>query len=263
MSKLIDELGRVHPTLIRLARKTGLEISDIISPEAMNEVLQAHWIQRGKFRYEIQGNPPDHEDLSLLTEIGCIDEVKAPTGAYSLYDGALLLGGLLERVRTRLHFLIEEYRRGVHFKTVYLLGSRRPLNPQKEGECLKSRITSEIEMMSFVVGQTKMPEAWEIVVVDTPDVPLQSAGSRSANTGDTFVEWQRLTNFVGGRFLVISNNPFVAYQETNARRILPRQMELFGIGPVANTALPLSTFLDNLAKQMYEENKLRQRFADE
>jgi hypothetical protein len=278
MPRLISDEGRINPFLIRFVRKSGLTISDDISPEGMNELLQAHWIQRGKFRYEIQGKPPTPEDLALLQEIGCIDEVKAPSDIH-VFDGALLTGAILGRVRTRLAFLAHEYWTGAQFNTVYLLGSERPLNPEKEGandlqfprEGLHRREVwkpggpalpiTEIEMMQYVVEQSDIPKDWNIVVIKTPNVPLQGAGSRPANTGDTFSQWQKQTGLTTGTFLVVSNNPFVDYQETNARRVLPQGMQLFGIGPAANTGLPLGTFCDNLAKQLYEEILLRQRLA--
>ena len=280
MSTLIDEMGRVNPTLIRLAQKSGLEVSETISPDGMNSILQAHWIHRGTFRYEIQGERPTEEYIDILRELDCIDEFLAPIRTYSTFDGSLLLGTTLPRFRTRLATLKKEYDRGAHFKQVYLLGSERPLNPQKEsfddlrfpkeGLPIKKTWdvatvplpTNEIDMMHYVVDQSDIPTEWEVIVIKTSNVALQGAGFRYANTGDTFVQWQKDTRFVDGRFLIVSNQPFVRYQETNARRILPQEMLLFGIGHMANVELPLGTFLDNLAKQLYEESLLQKRFVD-
>lgn len=272
MSALIDELGQTHPAIVKLVTGAGIHVADVRDLHWMNDILQTHWMQTGPCHYRVAQMPMDEYVMGLLRELGCVDEVLTPTGAYNIFDGALLLGGnLVDKVRPRLKFLYDETLRGVYFNTLYLLGSERRLDETTETEkALQFPVdggfvrkfwypeheplpTTEIEMMRYVVRQSVIPDTWKIVEVRTSDFPILGPGSRHADTGDTLKQWLEQEKFGAGRFLVVSNNPHVGYQTATARRILPSNMFLYGIGPAARADLPLGVYLDSLAKQFWEE----------
>lgn len=126
------------------------------------------------------------------------------------------------------------------------------MDPHKEQGIIAA---NEMEMMKQIVYGAEVSSQWNIVSIETPNVPLVGAGYRTANTGDTFTKWRQDVK-PEGKFLVVSNQPFVRYQETNARRIIGPSIQFVGIGQEADTNLPLCLFLDNLAKQFYEEKML-------
>ena len=253
MSTLIDRLGYVDPFLIELAARNGLKVPENISPKGMNAVLQSKWIQARKFRFQIAGTSPTDDQLELLRKLDCIDPISVCSDKNRHYDGALLMGTIAPRFRVRLDFLVKEFERGARFRRVYLLGSERVLDSQTEDIDGLTLPTTELEMMSHVIGESGIPSEWEIIPVKTPDIMLGGVRHRTANTGDTFVQWQMNTKCRAGRFLVASNQPFVHYQEINARRVVVHDVALFGIGQSADISLPIEVFWDNLAKQFFEE----------
>jgi hypothetical protein len=161
--------------------------------------------------------------VAILRDLDCILPRFAPLGDY---DGAFLLGCMLKRARTRLDWLISQYQAGVNFKQLFVLGSRRKLDPVKESREELSKILSprgshlsdfstplnEIEMMQFVVSQTNIPDDWAIAYINTPDLddPKKPGEKKTATTGDTFEEWSRKFPYQRfGKYLVVSNQPFV------------------------------------------------------
>ena len=266
MIKLINASGGIHPALIRLAYLNGLTLSNDVSPRLANQILNSRWIQKHEFRYQIQGRLPSDNEFGLLREIGCVNEIRATLDIE--YDGVLLLGAILHRVRSRLAYLTDEYRHGLHFRRIFLLGSNRRLDKRKESpeflltpselpfksswKIPNQLPLTEIDMMRLVAEQSDLPQEWEIVPISCPDVHTKT-GIRHANTGDTILWWQKYTTSSRGHFLVASNQPFVQYQKENARRLLPKEIILSGVGPAANPNLPIEVFLDNLTKQLYEE----------
>jgi hypothetical protein len=273
---LIESNGRVHRRLIHLIDQT---VSQSAAAEAMagpvhcNTILQREWLSNQQYRSQIKGVPPTEEQVAILRDLDCILPRFAPLGDY---DGAFLLGCMLKRARTRLDWLISQYQAGVNFKQLFVLGSRRKLDPVKESREELSKILSprgshlsdfstplnEIEMMQFVVSQTNIPDDWAIAYINTPDLddPKKPGEKKTATTGDTFEEWSRKFPYQRfGKYLVVSNQPFVNYQVLNARGTFKKLgvgIEVTGTGHSADTSLPLLTFLDNLAKEFYEECKL-------
>ena len=253
MSTLIDRFGYVNPYLIELAARNGLMVPESITPKGMNAVLQSRWIQAKKFRFQISGQAPTDDQLELLRKLDCIDPISVCSDKNRHYDGALLMGTIASRFKIRLDFLVKEYERGARFRRVYLLGSERVLDPQAEIVDGLDQSATELDMMSHIVVESDNTPEWDIIPVKTPDIVLGGIRHRTANTRDTFIQWQQSTKCRAGKFLIASNQPFVRYQETNARRAIVHDVQVSGIGQSADVSLPLALFLDNLAKQFYEE----------
>jgi len=207
------------------------------------------------------------------------------------YAGVLLLGALRTRVVSRLHYLTTIALRMTFQQDwkVHLLGGARPLDPVKEhptrlrtpaelpfkeGWTPPERMpTTEAEMMEFTWQQSQLPESWKYELVNTPlhskDSKNPEAGKRPPNTRETVVEWiQPMPDQPErdppkpGDYLVLSNQPFVQYQELtvqNAYRMCvalgyaPSGFIFNACGPESSLTLPLATYLDNIAKQVYEE----------
>lgn len=257
--------------MLELVRKHGIEVPDEITAEELSAKLQAEWFQVGKLRYQISGGPPTQEDTALLRAVGCVDQIGVPN-SWS-HEGIIVPGALLARVRSRLAFALELHEREAVKSCIYLLGSARPLDPTKEGKealCTPGETPfkqgwiphgempkTEAEMMKLVVDQSDLPSDTEIVVIDTPLQQKSDGGLRPPNTSDTVKEWLKIGP-PGGLYVLVSNQPFVRYQEFATNNVLNEfghGQAVVGVGPSANLALPLKTFLDNVAKQLFEEIK--------
>lgn len=264
---LFIQNGKIVPALITLARKYGIDVSDDVAPKDLNDKLQQTWFKDGYLRYQIAGDPPSADDQQLLSELGCIASV-AP--ASERYTGVLLLGALRPRVVSRLHFLTC-YQYTVEFDMLYLLGGARPLDPVKEGRdvlCTPAELSfregwappqqlpaTEAEMMKLVWTQSHLRASWRCTVVDTPLQPKPDGSTRPPNTGDTVREWLRKYDPKPGHYLALSNQPFVQYQEFTVVHALPEGFSVQACGPESSLTLPLATYLDNCAKQLFEETR--------
>jgi hypothetical protein len=279
MSQLVLPTG-VNPVLVEFMETLGLKVGNNVTLDGLNKILQDNWFSKdAAFRFKITGDPPTDEQVDYLRSLGHVDAIHTPYLDQG-WTEVLFLGAMIARVRDRLAFLCNEIRSGTAVRgPIFMLGSNRLLDPEKECENVlltpapnlpfkagwsrpAATPVTEIDMMKFVVEQSDIPldwkmTEWKIVYVPTPDVQIRGTDKiRPANTLDTVVEFFQRYRPDIGRTLVASNQPFVGYQETIVRRILPSAMSVVGIGPAANIKLPLKTFLDNIAKEIYERNLL-------
>lgn len=306
--RFVQNDGRIHPALITLAKKYGIGDANGMSPQQLSSAMQATWIQRGKLRFEISGEPPKGDDLELLDKLGCIKDVgPTPTGdktwdpelnidppSYATYhyEGVLILGALYARVVSRLHYFLSLCHRLIdgpeetdrlRFGKIYLLGGARPLDPVKESRellCTPTELplkaewttpeqmpTTEAEMMAFAWNQSHLafsPKygAVKHELVDTPLQPKDpqnpNGEKRPPNTGDTVRDWITKHSPNQGLYLVVSNQPFIEYQQLVLERLIPKGFTVYTCGPKSSLTLPLSAYLDNCAKQMFEELQVKQ-----
>lgn len=267
---LIREDGRPVEALLRLARRHGIEADDQITAQTLSEKVQERWIRKTEHQYQIPGGVPVANDMALLKELKLVDAVSAPPGQYA---GGLLLGATVVAVRKRLAHLLEHHRNGTTVNKVFMLGGARPLDKEKEKpEILGTAAaelpfkpawtlppqppTTEAGMMRLVFEQSDLPAEWHGVFIDTPLQPAAEEGkTRHPNTADTAREFLK-TNPEPGTYLAVSSQPFVARQTLNVRQALPESFTVVGIGYAAPATTPLKTFLDEVARLLYEEVEL-------
>lgn len=289
--------GMPVPALLMLARKYGIDVADDVTPKHLNDLLRQQWFKEGYLRFQIKGEPPKDEDLALLRELGCVDEVPPflefppeypPSESRPvIYEGVILLGALRARVVSRLHYFTTFAPR-VYFQRdwrFYLFGGARPLDPVKESRevlCTPAELpfkdgwqspetmpTTEAGMMELVWKQSQLSSEWNYELVNTPLQLKPDGGKRAPNTDDTVRTWLTKQERRPGHYLLLSNQPFVEYQALTVERALRERVARvltefeysFGTkgfvispcGPMSSLNLPLATYLDNLAKQLYEE----------
>lgn len=263
--------GKPVEALPNLARCHGIEVSGEITAQDLSQAMQERWLRKTEHQYQIPGGPPSPEDMLLLQELGLVDAVPAPSRPYA---GALILGATVVAVRKRLAYLVEQCTKNpdpsgfsVTFPTVYMLGGARPLDKDKESPAVLSTPaelsfkdgwtspaempTTEASMMRLVFEQSDITP-WEGVFIDTPLQPTPDGKTRHPNTADTVKEMLKL-NPKPGTYLAVSSQPFVARQTINVRRMLPEGITIVGIGYAAAATTPLKTFLDEVARLLYEE----------
>lgn len=271
---LVDRYGKPVKALRDLARRHGIEVSDDVTAKDLSQAMQERWLRKTEHQYQIPGGPPSPEDMALLKELNLVDAVPAPSRPYA---GALVLGAAIVAVRKRLAFLLEQWNRDpevsgfrVTFPTVYLLGGARPLDQEKESPTVLSAPVelpfkdgwtpsneipaTEADMMRLVFEQSDIPP-WKGVFIDTPLQPTADDQTRQPNTADTVKEFLK-THPKPGTYLAVSSQPFVARQTINVRQVLSEGFTIVGIGGAAAATLPLKTFLDEVARLLYEEAAL-------
>lgn len=109
---LFDQNYRPKAKLLKLLELAGMPQLETISQ--INEWAQNNLLRRGE-RWQEQTKR--FEELkpkikTLLSELGFLDQVPAH---FTEYQGAIVHGGLLPRIRIRLQYLVEQWKQGVRF----------------------------------------------------------------------------------------------------------------------------------------------------
>lgn len=246
----LHALELVHEGELVSPFKQLLELCGLPSqatPAQAAEFTQEQWRQVGKERWELDDrfNELKSEGLALLREIGCLDPIYAQKMEY---EHALVLGGLQSRVQRRLDFLFEEWKRGVRFHTLVFLTGQRAIEPTLEN--VPDGIESETQMMQYLYRQHPLSQLdIPLVIIDAPRPYL----GRRPNTADTVHAWLK-AHPVQGSCVAISDQPNVGYQEAVLKGILPPSFSVEVIGTGDEGKLPISLYLDNLARWLCQLN---------
>jgi len=272
-------------TFCELLNKTSCLSPEITTAEDPVEVLtmlrsttQSNWLRtKGSERWDVE----DTEELKsartgfmkLFTQLNLVDaEFPSKPSAETVhqhYNHVLILGALESRVRTRVNFLQTLWKdQNVRWDKVYLLGGKRELRPAQEnsaqtisklsgkevGEC------TELDMMKFVYNETckHWDNSMQIkpVPVDAPMKEIVGADGITKkirpNTIDTLNHYKELAGDKALKILVISNQPYVSYQNSCACSVLSsEQFDVTTVGHAASGEIKTSVILDSLARWIY------------
>ena len=272
---MLVENGVVNFALVRLvALNLSLDAKIIWSPQSLDALLQEEWVKakEGVFRAQLGGRFPTDEEMELLYRLGA-DAILIDSCVK--YGGTLLLGATLKAVTRRVDFM----HKGASVpEPVYLLGSNRKLDPKlempehvpaileetgalfadvwKEDAAGLSWPASEIEMLGRVIKWNQV--VWDVRPVSAPDGQKPDGSVRPANTAETVREWLKVAA-TPGHYLIVSSQPFCEGQKMAVERAVKEAGEegyTFDVCGPAAPPLPLSRWLDNLAKQLWEEVQL-------
>ena len=205
------------------------------------------WVQQGKERWEFEmlGEDKREEILPLLERLGFIDAIDA---AEKEYDYAVVHGSLYPTIKNRIAHLVLQYQQGVRFREIVLLTGQRLLEKTKLEKDLP--FDTETEMVLYAWKTADLP-------VEMRKLPLTVIDAKGQNgrptTKDTLLEWLK-SNPTPGRCLMISNQPYVQYQDALAKTCLTSDFIIETIGDRANENMPMSVHLDNIGRFLWVKN---------
>ena len=270
----LDQNYKPTPALLNLLN--FLQVQHDGSLESIVKATQQAWLRpKDKERWEIAERYENKREelLNHFSLVGIVDNIK-PTNKH--YDYVILLGCTAPTFRKRIAHLVKLFNAGTSFDKIVLLGSQRSLDSNLESveELLDahnkwlsfkpdwqqpaSMPTTEIEMMKMIIDQTKLPSELSIVPFIFVDTPMQIAGDgtiRRATTADTIAQWLSASPKPGSCIL-ISSQPYVGYQDAVARTNLPLSFTVDTVGLEAGMKEKIVTYLDSLARWLYQENAL-------
>lgn len=271
--KVVNPDGMPTKLLARL-----LELTSILPVANLEQLIVAtqHHYLRPKNLERWQLTPMhfgEHEEeiLSLLKQLGFIDEIGAST---TTYEAALVLGATVTSMRERIAFLVKEWQRGIRFLSIVgLTGHRsRFLDQESEtilfnkqnailplkGDALLPEILpeNELEIMKFLFVHSELPHEWSqvrVIFVDARKGLGSDPSNKRITTLDTIQAWIKDFQPKPGRYLVVSSQPYVIYQDVVVNSVLPASFQIDTIGP-KESANPLSiqNALDALARALYQ-----------
>jgi len=276
---LFDENYQPRAKLLKILELAGMEPLN----KSEKAVLQINsWAQKNLLRQgeRWQEQTSTFEALKLqieplLSELGFIE---ASSPHFTEYQGAILHGALLPRVRLRLHYLVEQWKQGVRFSHLYFLSGERPLEVQKENEDLfiqdkdsplKIRPDwtppiqfpkTECEMMQLVWDQSEIPELMrkevQVYFINAPMKNNPKSDKLLRPTTDDTVKYWLKTTPLYGRYLAITNAPYTNRQDLIVRSLAPREYGFDTIGSGANKHEKVAIFLDELARLIFQTKQL-------
>jgi len=196
--------------------------------------------------------------LDLIHKMGLIEEIKPK---HKHYKYVFLMGSTTDTFRQRLFYLAHLYNQGITFDHIDVLSGNRSLdpaieskesvlNPQNCALSLNDKRFSmpkdENEMVKLVMQQHHLPKGMEKIPIQYIPVTMFE---RRPNTDDTIKAWAKLKKEKGS-ILVISNQPFVEYQELVARLHLSPYYQVEAVGPKRNEH-NIEIYLDQIARVLY------------
>jgi len=256
---LIDSQNQPSPELKNLLALFNLPANDL---KTIVDVTQRAWLRpAGKERWELDEIAPEKTEQlkAIFAKLGLIQEIKPST---QKYEYALLMGARLASTQKRVNYLLNLWQQGIRFNSIVVLTGERPLDPAIEAIEMAngSKATTECTMTQAVFAHLKAPEAFKNIPVTYVSVPMLTAPDgkvRRPTTGDTVKEWLK-ANPVPGNCLVISNQPFVGYQDSVVKTLLPKPFVIESAGCAAENTHNAEV-LDTLARWLYQEKIRRNR----
>ncbi|NGX40088.1 MAG: hypothetical protein KR126chlam1_01428 [Chlamydiae bacterium] len=266
----LDALSLKEPTgELKQPATTLLELFDIpstLTPKELVPYLKAHWLQKGKERWEMEKRCEEKGKaaLPLLRALGCINSIHAEKKNYQY---ALVLGAMGKTMQRRLDFLYKEWKRGVRFDQIVLLTGERDLDPTREK--FPEGLKSETDLFLHLFDRHPLKKIAPYTLINSPKQIQKDGSLRRPTTASTMRDWLRSRPSLGD-CLAISTQPFVGYQEAVVRAFLPKGFSVEGVGPgtdncyptadldleVPPVPYPLSIYLDNIAKWLVYEEKM-------
>lgn len=270
--RLFDEHYSPRPQLMELFHLLGMP-QNCLDITSINEWAQKNLLRTGE-RWQMQPGKYEYlreKIISLVADLGFLDRVES---SFDLYDGALVHGALLMRVRSRLNCLVEQWKKGIRFTELYFLTGERPLDPifecplqlyhdelsplkiRKDWTPPENPPQYESEMVMMVWEQSEIPEdmrqAVSVHLVNAPQkFDAISDKWLRPNTEDTVKEWVKESPACG-RYLAVTEAPYIGRQDYVVRMYLPSCIGLDTIGnEIKEEKRSMTIILDELARWIY------------
>src|SRR3989339_933035 len=258
---MIDVQGKPSQDLVALLSLTGVEHDGSLA--SIVQATQAAWIRKpGTERWDIVDTIIDNRDqfFTFFKKLHLIDQVDP---SKKQYDYALWMGAAYPRIETRLTHLIALWQQGKRFHHLILLAGARPLTESEKSAMViaynlkeDAVLETETDAMKMVYEKSVMPEsmrAVQLVVIDVPMQLTKDGALTRPTTGDTVNSWLAMQPSPGN-CLVISNQPYVGYQDSVTKTLLPADFIVETVGE-KSVDTTIGIYLDTLARYLYQEKK--------
>ncbi len=273
---ILNDAGSPQPALVELLQELGIKHDGTLA--SIVPITQQLWLRKpGTERWHMEEKYANKRTriLELFDRLGCIQEIKP---ANESYTHAVMLGATMHSMRDRFAYIIKCWNSGVRFDELVFLVSERPLDRQQEATLDPSNhptlpyktdwqdVThewpaTEHDAMQLIYNQTALPEKLASVPATFINTPMQKADHgklQRANTADTIHAWLA-TNPKPGACLVVSDQPYVGYQDAVVRTYMPREFAVQTVGAAEDNPPRIPVFLDTLARWLYQEQQRRQK----
>lgn len=266
----------VPETLVTLQKHLDIPIKRSWQDVAQNF---SRWARKpGQERWELAeiDLPLDREALVYedLRQLGFSQAIEPLRETYTY---GVILGATSPGMLERLNYLATLWRNGTRFDRLIFLTGQRPLDPSADHfQSLMKSLQKKADIAHFTGDATSMHETeaarllylyadlpqsmrqLPVSFIDTPRTWQHQHWVRP-NTRDTVITWLR-TKPETGSVLMVSTQPYVAYQHAVVRSELPlSEFYLETVAPAISKEPPLAVVLDAVAgwlKQFHPDQGL-------
>lgn len=256
-SSIVDKQGKVVcSNLLELLKITKIDhdgsLQDIV------EKTQALWLrQPGKERWEMNLKDWGVDSTAIIKFFDALHMIEMIEPEREKYEHVCWMGAAYPCLEHRLEYLIFLWNKGVRFNSFVILSGARPLT-NSEVISVKNKygieVKTEAECMKLVYDKIAMPKdmsAMPVTFINVPMLTNLDGSLRRPTTADTIEFWLKYKPKQGD-VLIISNQPYVCYQEAVVKALLPEGFNVEGVGAKSDHT-KIDVYLDNLARFLYQE----------
>lgn len=242
-----------------------LGLKNAYSLEDLNNLGQKYLLrQAGTERWQIKQQAQNLDD-ALKDKFNALNFIKEinPPSPFRDYNYIIITGATHKTTQKRINYTANYIQQeNEHNKAtsntkqncpkLAILTGSRPLNPLKEDLSLGA---TEAAMIETLIKDSPLKD-YPYVIVDAPMKKDNKGGLIRPNTDDTIYEWLKY-NPTPGKCLIISSQPYIQRQEKVFQTLLPQTFKIEAAGPETKN-ISSAIFLDELARTLYQEVKLKQ-----
>lgn len=207
------------------------------------------FLRKGE-RWEIQDSKLETKRADIMPLLKAMGLVDAKNPAFMTYTGAIVHGALLSTMQKRLEYLVDQWKAGVRFNHLYFLTGERDIIPEHESYLsIDKNPKTEYDLAIILWEKTPLPEDMRKQVILHFINALKKDAMRP-NTVDTVISWLS-ENPPKGRYLAVSNAPYIVRQDLILRSLSPIDIEIDTIGYAAKSDEKIAIFLDEIARILY------------
>ena len=163
-------------------------------------------------------------------------------------------------MKAKMQFIERVHKLGVDCGPVIFLVSDRNLDYEYESEAIMQdfEIAAELcpktesDMIQFLV-EKMLPKTLGYYGEREYVIAKCSPENSQPNTKDALVAWLA-TNPSPGKCLVISAQPYVAYQHSVFVTYMPKEFAIQTVGPATTEFMHTGVYFDTLTRILYQEN---------
>ena len=219
----------------------------------------------GQERWELPSIQMNNSQLKKVNEsLSALGFINAVPAKEKNYDYAVILGGTVPSMISRLNYLIEQWKTGVRFTQIIFLTGQRPLSnlvdhfetslynwaPDTKKLLWSERTLplDESEAAQLIYAFASLPSGLKKVPVFYNSTPRKWLAHnhqwQRANTAMTIHSWLKEQKPSPGKTLVVSNQPNMHYQHQVFIHNIPSTFTIETIAPACHLSTSMAIKLD-------------------
>lgn len=249
-----DILSPLHPALLSLLATCGISHTKTLT-DIVQETQKTWLLPRDRTLPEGSTYPRTKiKDIYKYLEI--LSFVREQQALNISYQYTIIPGGETKTLQTRIDYLIHCMKRISSTRIVFHCGTHLLPEYDISWQLPLGESPTEVAVSRYLY-KYMVPATLKKIPVEFVAIPVREKEIRP-NTADGVIMWLAAAP-PPGSCLVISNQPYIRYQDAVFRTYLPQTYSVETVGPpLERDSTPISEILDYIARYLYQEYQKRQ-----